>query len=72
MVFTASDDDMPARLEQNKLVLATLASFGQDMSRFTFLLEEGTHSATYRQQNEDGENVFALRVVEFIKATLNA
>ena len=72
MVFTASDHDMPARLEQNKLVLATLASFGQDMSRFTFLLEEGTHSATYRQQNEDGENVFALRVVEFIEATLNA
>ena len=70
MLFTSSDGDSPARLEQNRLVIAALANFGHDMSRFPFLLESGKHCATYYEENEDGDNVFALHALEFMKPYL--
>lgn len=70
MLFTSSDGDSPARLEQNRLVIATLSYFGHDMSRFPFLLESGKHCATYYEENEDGDNIFALHALEFMKPYL--
>ncbi len=43
MIYTVSDNDMPARLEQLQLVIATMKHFGYDESKFGLEIFEGTH-----------------------------
>lgn len=43
MTFIVATNDMPARMEQVKLCLATLEHFGYDKSKYDLQIFEGTH-----------------------------
>ena len=43
MLFIWSDNDIPCRAEQLSLTIATLKSFGYDMTRVETLVRNGTH-----------------------------
>ena len=43
MTYIVSDNDIPARLEQIQLCIATLKHFGYDESKYDMQIFEGTH-----------------------------
>jgi len=65
MMFIVSDHDMPGRYEQTKLVLATLKDFGK--SGYECIEMHGTHTAYVAAYDENGNNVFAKMVCDYIK-----
>ena len=67
MLVIVSDNDMKNRYEQTMLLLSTLDHFGcGDLA--TLKVMHGTHTAYGKIFNEDGTNVFANIVEEYIKA----
>ena len=67
MLIIVSDNDMQNRYEQTMLVMSTLKHFGQgDVA--TLKLMHGTHTEYLKIFNEDGTNVFANLVEEYINA----
>ena len=69
MMILTSDKDMENRPEQLELLISTLRHFRIDPSLYTFYQYEGTHCQIDVMQNEKGENLFGLKVAEFIHAT---
>lgn len=54
LLLTAYEDDLPNRVEQNKLLMTTLISFNKD-SDVEFKLLKGWHCQGSCQLNQDGE-----------------
>ena len=65
MLFIVSDNDMPGRYEQTKLVLATLKDFGK--SGYDCIEMHGTHCAYVAAVDENGDSVFAKMAANYIK-----
>ncbi len=63
-----ADNDMPARLEQNNLMLATLRHFGYDMSLVRVKLMEGYGHCGYDGEQKDGKWVLARLIADFVNA----
>ena len=67
MLIIVSDNDMKNRYEQTMLLMSTLDHFGySDLA--TLKLMHGTHCAYGKLFEEDGSNVLANIVEEYIKA----
>ena len=67
MHFIVSDNDMPCRLEQTELLLATMKHFGYDMTRVTKTLMHGKHCAYVRAKDDEGDSVLGKMIFEFIE-----
>ncbi len=65
-----ADDDMPARLEQNNLLLATMKHFGYDMSLVRVKLMEGYGHCGYDYEQKDGRWVLADLIAGFVDFAL--
>lgn len=68
MRFVVSDNDMKNRYEQTMLVLSTLAHFGHQ--NYDHVVMNGRHCAYLGKFDENGDNVFAKMVCEFIEEAL--
>lgn len=67
ILITVADNDMPARLEQNQLLMATMKHFGYDMSKVEYHLMQGyTHTSYTHKKDENGRMIYADLVYEFI------
>ncbi len=72
MLFIASDNDMPNRLEQTVLMVSILKNYGYDMSKIKLSVMENSTHASYLWTNDDkGENLFVKEVVKFIESMTN-
>ncbi len=69
MQFIVSDNDMPGRYEQTKLVLATLKHFGYDFDKIDLKEMHGRHCAYVNAKDEQGESVLGKIVGDFIEKT---
>lgn len=67
MHFVNSDKDMQNRPEQTTLILSTLKHFGFDENTYTNTVTIGTHCEHTRKIDENGQSVFALMVMDFLK-----
>ena len=67
MLFLASDNDWPARLEQTHLIMATLKHFGYPMDNIKLSVQHGTHCHYVKKAEEGKENVFAKLCKEFME-----
>ena len=67
MCFVVSDNDLPGRLEQTQLLLATLRHWGYDESRITYHLMHGKHCAYCKAVDEQGRPVLGKMILEFIQ-----
>ena len=65
MRFIVSDNDMPARLEQIMLIEKTLDYF--KINNHDRVLMHGKHTAYVGAVDEDGKNVYATLILDFIK-----
>ncbi len=66
MIFVVSDNDIPNRLEQTKLVLSTMRDFGYDMNKVDIKVMHGNHCAYVKELYENGTSPMANLVSEFI------
>lgn len=66
-----ADNDMPARLEQNNLLLATMKHFGYDMSLVRVKLMEGYGHCGYDGEEKDGRWVLADLIGDFVDFALD-
>lgn len=67
MMILVSDNDMPNRLEQTRLLLGTLKHFGCPAEKVVFKLMEGfKHTEYLNLFDEKGENIFVHLVTDFI------
>ena len=64
MHFVVSDNDMQNRYEQTQLVLSTLRHFGY--SDFGYTLMHGGHCEYCEKVDENGNNIFAQMILDFI------
>lgn len=62
MHFVVSDNDMPNRLEQTRLMLSALKNFGYDMTKLTLELCHGEHTQYYDRLTPEGESVYGEMV----------
>ena len=67
MLIIVSDNDMTNRLEQTELVMSTLKHFEYDMSKIKYKIMNSTHCAYLNKCDENGKNLFANLVIEFIQ-----
>jgi len=67
MHFVVSDNDMECRYEQTMLMLASLKHFGYDSEKIGFTVFHGKHCEQDKTIDENGDNVLAKMVAEFIK-----
>ena len=68
ILITVSDNDMPARLEQNQLLMATMKHFGYDMNKVEYHLMQGyTHTGYTHKKDENGRMIYADLVYNFIE-----
>ena len=67
MCFVVSDNDLPGRLEQMQLLLATLRHWGYDESKITYHLMHGKHCAYCKATDEQGKPVLGKMILKFIK-----
>ena len=67
MLIFVSDNDMPGRLEQTHLLMATLKHFEYDLSKVQLSLMENFRHCGYLKPLETGENLFVNIASEFIK-----
>jgi len=65
MLILSSDDDIPGRLEQNKLLVATMKHFGYTDQVYLKILH-GKHCAHTGMVDENGESVFGKLILEYI------
>ena len=65
MLFIVSDNDMPGRYEQTRLVFATLKDFGH--RGYSWVEMHGTHCAYVKAVDENGISVFGRMIEEYIK-----
>lgn len=63
-----ADGDMPARPEQNALLLATMRHFGYDMNLVRVKLMEGYGHCGYDYEQKDGKWVLAGIISDFVNA----
>jgi hypothetical protein len=69
LLFIVASNDIPGRLEQNRLFIKTLEQFGYDMDRVSFCLMEGYQHTGYTESlNASGGLRYADMVEEFISA----
>lgn len=69
MLFIVSDNDIPCRLEQTRLMLATMKHLGCDASARLRVLS-GLHVAHDNAFDERGESVFGKLILELIQRTV--
>lgn len=62
-----ADDDMPARPEQNQLLIATLKHFGYDMQKLDVTLMQGYTHCGYDNDFKDGHWVLAELIGDFVE-----
>lgn len=68
LLITVADHDMPARLEQNYLLTATLKHFGYDMSKVDLHLMKGFgHCGYTHAKDESGRMIYADLIVKFLE-----
>jgi len=68
ILITVADNDMPARLEQNQLLMATMKHFGYDMNKVEYHLMQGyTHTGYTHKKDENGRMIYADLVYDFIQ-----
>lgn len=67
MHFTVSTNDMPGRLEQTMLMLATLRDFGYDQTKIALTVIEGKHCEQDKRRDADGVTELARLVCDFIQ-----
>lgn len=73
ILITVADNDMPARLEQNQLLLATLKHFEYDLSKVELHIMRGfTHCGYTHARDETGRMIYADLVTGFLSRHLFA
>jgi len=70
ILVVCADDDMPARLEQNNLMLATMRHFEYDMSLVRVKLMEGYGHCGYDGEQKNGRWVLAGLIADFVNDAL--
>ncbi len=70
MLFIVSDNDIPARLEQTQLLLATMKSFGYNDFKIEYMLMHGSHCEYVEKTDENGKPVFGEIIFNYIKGEL--
>lgn len=65
-----SEHDMPARPEQNRLLIATLQHFGYDMSKIDVSFMEGYGHCGYAYKVENGRWILADLIGDFVDKAL--
>ena len=68
MLFIVSDNDMQNRYEQTMLVISTLKHFGHQGDKVKLIVKKGTHVQYTKEFCENGENVFAKIVADYIES----
>jgi dipeptidyl aminopeptidase/acylaminoacyl peptidase len=69
LLFITASDDIPGRLEQNRLLIKTLEQFGYDMGLVGFRLMEGYQHTGYTESlSPSGGLLYADMIEEFINA----
>ncbi len=66
MHIIVSDNDMKNRYEQTQLLISTLKHFGHGDKVDYRLVENSSHCAYLKKDDEDGMNLFAKMVCEYI------
>ena len=64
MRFIVSDNDMQNRYEQTMLILSTLKHF--EYTNFDHIVMHGKHCSYTKEYDENGNNVFAMMINDFI------
>ncbi|MBQ2957813.1 MAG: alpha/beta hydrolase [Clostridia bacterium] len=73
ILITVSDNDMPARLEQNQLLMATMKHFGYDMDKVEFHLMKGfKHTGYTHAADAEGRMIYGDLVAGFIERHITA
>lgn len=67
MLFLVSDDDIENRYEQTMLMVNTLKHFEYDMNKIKLKVTHGGHCISLSSSDEDGNNIFAKTVYEFME-----
>ena len=65
MRFTVSDKDLPGRLEQTRLVIATLRHFGISEDKISLDIRGG-HHCHYCEAMLDGQSLYGQMIMDFI------
>lgn len=67
MQIIVSDNDIPNRLEQTQLLVATLKQFDYDENRLDFrVMKNSDHCSYINKQNDNGDWIFAEMIYDFI------
>ena len=67
LLITVSDNDMPCRLEQNRLLYATLRHFQYDMDKVELHVMEGySHCGYTLAKDADGKSIYGQLVMDFL------
>ena len=66
LYFICADNDMPARLEQNRLMTASLKHFGYDMEKVKWTVMEGCTHCSYDYKMRNGRWVLADLIEGFV------
>ena len=64
--IVCADNDMPARLEQNRLMMATMKQFGYDINKVHFRLMESYSHCGYDNAQKDGRFILADIISDFV------
>ncbi len=71
MIFFISDNDMPNRYEQTKLIVSTMKNYDYDMDKVELIVMENTTHCSYtKKTDENGQCCFANEIYRFIKKSL--
>ena len=68
--IVCADGDLPARPEQNQLLMATMRHFGYDMSLVRYKLMEGYGHCAYGGVKKDGRWIMADLIEDFVNFAL--
>ena len=66
MLFIVSDNDRQNRYEQTMLTISTLKHFGHEGDSVQLEIMHGKHCEYHRLYDENGDNIFAKTVAEYI------
>ena len=67
MEFAVTTNDMPLRHEQHELLMATFKNYGYDMSKVSYIVQEGSYHGSYVfEKGENGNYIFADMLYDFI------
>ncbi len=62
MIFFVSDNDMPNRYEQTKLIVSVIKNYDYDMNRVKLVVMENTEHCSY-----DNDSIFVDKICEFME-----